>query len=266
MAAFLSRFGAICVVAALVIGCARSDSPPGPVARATTTSDNADVKKPSDDADATLVGDDNDATPVGDDNDATPAGDDNDVTPVGDDAKSLLAKATAGTNVLDLTGHVQSNGAGGYTFVGIKAIPAKNLEKSFVVSEASDDDADAKWADHTQKLPFVIGYEKGMAEAKAQNKPAMFFVTTTWCGWCKKHAEENFNDSEIQDLLGKFVLVIVDGDTEKDALITLGANQGFPHFIFKSSKDEKLGEQLGYSPVEEFKTLLEDTLAKAGEA
>ena len=29
----------------------------------------------------------------------------------------------------------------------------------------------------------------------------MFFVTTTWCGWCKKLARENFRDPEVKKLL-----------------------------------------------------------------
>ncbi|HUY33611.1 MAG TPA: thioredoxin family protein [Pirellulales bacterium] len=127
-------------------------------------------------------------------------------------------------------------------------------------------DEDSKWADHTQHLPFIIGYEKGLAEAKARNKPMMLFVTTTWCGWCKKLAEENFNDSTVKKLLDNFVLVIVDGDTEPDALTKLGATEGFPHLIFQSNSGEKLGEHVGYLPLADFKKVVEGALAKAGNA
>jgi thiol:disulfide interchange protein len=139
-------------------------------------------------------------------------------------------------------------------------------DETQAADETEPADADSKWADHTQKLPFIIGYEIGLAEAKAKDKPLMLFVTTTWCGWCKKHAEENFNDDSVKALLDKFVLVIVDGDTEPDALTKLGATEGFPHLIFQSTSGEKLGEQVGYSPVDEFKKVVEDALAKAGKA
>lgn len=95
------------------------------------------------------------------------------------------------------------------------------------------------WADHTQGLPFVFGYEEGLKAAAEQKKPAMMFVTTTWCGWCKKLAEENFNDSEEKELLSNFVCVIVDGDEEKAAARKLGVG-GYPHLVFLSSSGEKL--------------------------
>ena len=60
-------------------------------------------------------------------------------------------------------------------------------------------------------LPFFLGYENGLAAAKSSNKPVMFFVTATWCGWCKRLARESFTDPQIKKLLENFVLVIVDG-------------------------------------------------------
>jgi len=146
------------------------------------------------------------------------------------------------------------------------AKPAGDDSVTTGTAPAGGVDEGAKWADHTQQLSFVIGYEKGLAEAKAQDKPLMLFVTTTWCGWCKKHAEENFNDASVKDLLDQFVLVIVDGDTEPDALTKLGATNGFPHLIFQTVSGEKLGEQVGYAPVDEFKKVVEDALAKAHSA
>ncbi len=118
------------------------------------------------------------------------------------------------------------------------------------------------WADHTQGLPFVMGYDEGMKAAAAENKPAMMFVTTTWCGWCKKLADENFNEPEVKELLTKFVCVIVDGDVESAAAAKLGAS-GYPHIVFLSAKGEKLAEQSGYASVNEFKPLVQEALKKA---
>jgi hypothetical protein len=40
---------------------------------------------------------------------------------------------------------------------------------------------DAKdWTDHTGKLDFVVGYDKGLEEATFTGKPMMAFFTTTW--------------------------------------------------------------------------------------
>jgi thioredoxin-related protein len=120
-----------------------------------------------------------------------------------------------------------------------------------------------KWADHTQGLPFVVGYDQGRAAAAAQGKPAMMFITTTWCGWCKKLANESFNDPEIRDLLANFVCVIVDGDTESDAMRQLGARGVFPQIVFVSSHGEILGGCLGYVPTEKFKSITEEALRQS---
>lgn len=118
------------------------------------------------------------------------------------------------------------------------------------------------WADHRQGLPFVLGYEEGLTAAAEQKKPVMMFVTTTWCGLCKKLAEDNFNDPEVRQLLANFVCVIVDGDEEKSATRKLGST-GYPHLVFLSSTGEKLGEQSGYAPVAAFKPLLKKVLEKS---
>jgi len=125
------------------------------------------------------------------------------------------------------------------------------------------DPAPKNWDDHTQGLPFVIGYEQGLERAQTEGKPAMMFVTTTWCGFCTKLAKESFNDPEVRGLLSKFVCVIVDGDEETDARTTLGADQGYPHVFFLAADGRNVGECLGYRPVDQFKPIVEQSLAAA---
>lgn len=112
------------------------------------------------------------------------------------------------------------------------------------------------WADHMQGLPFIIGYEKGLKEARAQGKPALVFVTTTWCSWCKRLSGEAFQDPSVRKLLENFVLILVDGDVEKEALNTLDVD-GYPHIVFVSPAGQKLGETIGYKPTAEFKRAVE---------
>lgn len=100
------------------------------------------------------------------------------------------------------------------------------------------------WDDHTLGLPFEVGYDQGMKAAAAQDKPAMMFVTTTWCGWCKKLADENFNNEEVKELLTHFVCVIVDGDVETGAAQKLGAD-GYPHIVFLPPQRRDPGGILG---------------------
>lgn len=116
------------------------------------------------------------------------------------------------------------------------------------------------WSDHTQGLPFVMGYEAGLQQASSQGKPAMLFVTTTWCSWCKKLAKEAFNDAEIRQILtDKFVCVIIDGDTEREAVSTLGVD-GYPHVVFHNTAGQKVDEVIGYVPAPEFRAHLDGVL------
>jgi len=115
------------------------------------------------------------------------------------------------------------------------------------------------WNEHTQGLTFVVGYDAGLAKAKAEDKPVMLFVTATWCGWCKKLANESFNDPEIRQLLDKFVLVIVDLDTEGEVAEKLGV-QGVPYIVFESPTGQKLSVTEGYKPAPEFKADIEHAL------
>lgn len=118
------------------------------------------------------------------------------------------------------------------------------------------------WSHHTQGLPFVIGYAKGLQKARSEGKPAMVFVTTTWCGWCKKLAEESFNDPKVRGMLANFVCVIVDGDEESEVQSQLGA-EGYPYIVFLSPSGQKVGECLGYKPVSEFEPIVEQALDAA---
>jgi thiol:disulfide interchange protein len=123
---------------------------------------------------------------------------------------------------------------------------------------------DDKWADHTQGLPFVVGYEAGMAKAQAEKKPAMLFVTTTWCGWCKKLAADDLTDPDVRKLLELFVLVIVDGDAEGDAVAKLGVSS-FPRVLFQNVDGTTIADVSGYAPGQ-FRAQLEQAVARLGTA
>jgi thioredoxin-related protein len=124
--------------------------------------------------------------------------------------------------------------------------------------QASED----HWAEHKQGLPFVLGYEQGLEQAKASGKPALVFVTATWCGWCKKLADDNFNHPEIRPLLDQFTLVIVDGDAQRDVVQRLQV-AGFPHLVLQSSTGNVLAQVRGYVPPEALQPTLERALQLA---
>jgi thioredoxin-related protein len=127
-------------------------------------------------------------------------------------------------------------------------------------SAASDKD----WSDHTQGLPFIVGYEAGQAKAASNGKPVMYFVTTTWCGYCKQLAEESFNDAEVRELLGQFNCVIVDGDVESTD--GYAGFQGFPYIAFRSADGEDLASVSGYVPLKQFKAKAQAALNAANKS
>lgn len=119
----------------------------------------------------------------------------------------------------------------------------------------------AAWEHHAGKLPFVLGFEKGMASVRETGKPPMYFFTTTWCGWCKKLAGESFVDDEVVKVLEKFTPIIVDGDTEKATCSKYGVT-GFPKIVFADLKGEAVVSVGGYKPKAEFLASAQDAAKK----
>lgn len=154
---------------------------------------------------------------------------------------TLVAVALAGA--FALAGDDKKPGAGHEGHGGGAAAPA---------SEGSD-----PWATHRGNIPFILGYEKGMAAVKDTGKPPMLFITTTWCGYCKKLAGESFTDDGVVKILAKFTPVIVDGDVEKDICTKYKAN-GFPKVVFCDVKGEAVSAVDGYVPKAEFQAKAED--------
>ncbi len=113
----------------------------------------------------------------------------------------------------------------------------------------------AKWNDHTGDMTFVVGYEKGLEQAKATGKPMFLFFTTTWCGWCKKFAGESLKDPAINGELVGFIPVIVDGDTEKSVCSKFNVS-GYPNLKFVSADGKVLTEARGYQNKSQFKEKL----------
>lgn len=121
--------------------------------------------------------------------------------------------------------------------------------------------AEKDWSHHMGGLPFVVGYEKGMAKAKADKKAVMVFTTTTWCGWCTKLAQDTFSNPDVRKALEPFVFVLVDGDVEKDVVQKFGV-KGFPNLRFQTVDETELGTIGGYRKPAKFLEELRPILAK----
>lgn len=103
-------------------------------------------------------------------------------------------------------------------------------------------------------------------------KKVLIYVTTSWCGWCKKMKQTTFTDSQLIDYLNKnFHLVKLDGE-EKEVLTfkgfefkyVAGGRRGYnemtkalldgrlsyPSFVFLDEKLDRITIAPGYRDVE----------------
>lgn len=141
---------------------------------------------------------------------------------------------------------------------------AKSMAALFVLAATSvaQSGPGKDWSHHTGKVPFVIGYDAGLATAKESGKPLMLFLTTTWCGWCKKLAADSFSDEAVAKELEAFVPVIVDGDVERDVIARFDIG-GYPDVRFVTVDGQQLGHVGGYVPKAEFRAAIAAALRKA---
>lgn len=60
-----------------------------------------------------------------------------------------------------------------------------------------------------------MGYEDGLARAKAEGKPAMLVISATWCPHCKAYSHV-FDDPRVAERAKDFVMIRVDADARTD--------------------------------------------------
>ena len=56
----------------------------------------------------------------------------------------------------------------------------KSVDEAQEKADAERKRIAAKWKGHTGQVPWIIGFEDGMAEAKFSGKPVIVFFTATW--------------------------------------------------------------------------------------
>ena len=141
------------------------------------------------------------------------------------------------------------------------APPQPKPSSAFIDLES---EAGKTWAGHTGSVPFILGYEKGRAYAEKNGKPVMYFVSATWCRYCKLMAKDNFDNAEIKKLLEGFVCVLVDQDAEPREARRLGS-VGVPHVVFASSDGRHLDAQTGAKSAEVFRGVIQSVAARLQE-
>ena len=100
------------------------------------------------------------------------------------------------------------------------------------------------------RLPFVVGYEAGVAEAQRQNKPLLVFFTAEWCHYCHAMAAEALSQEVVVRIAERFVCVLVDADAEPEVCRQYRV-RAYPTVQFLSPTGVPLNRMTGKQPAQQ---------------
>lgn len=121
------------------------------------------------------------------------------------------------------------------------------------------------WADPPPGYAF-LGYDQGLARARAEGKPVFLYFGRYGCAWCDKTNKESFSNPDIRKrYTDHYVLVYVDAesgrrlrlpDGERITEAELGARfKAFatPLFVFLDPDGKEIVKIPGFKTVEDFR-------------
>jgi thiol:disulfide interchange protein DsbD len=111
-------------------------------------------------------------------------------------------------------------------------------------------------------VTWVEGYEKGLAQAKSENKIAVVDFYRDGCEWCEQMEQKTFKDPAVVKLSKRFVMVKVNGSQDRMACIRHEV-RGFPAVVILQADGTEITRIVGYRRAEDFATDLKEVLAKA---
>ncbi len=92
------------------------------------------------------------------------------------------------------------------------------------------------------------GYDEAFAQAKAEGKPLMLVVYTSWCSKCRA-LKPTFHSSEFADLSRDFVMVNADQEQVPGAMSQAPDGEYIPRILFFSPDGELHADvQNGHNP------------------
>lgn len=100
--------------------------------------------------------------------------------------------------------------------------------------------SDSDW--NNTKIKWM-GYEDGLAAAKASNKPVCLIFYTTWCPHCTNYAKV-FSDPAVVEKSKSFVMIRLDKDQNKEISAQYKPDGEYIPRTYFLSPDGKLDESL----------------------
>jgi thiol:disulfide interchange protein len=109
------------------------------------------------------------------------------------------------------------------------------------------------------QIQWVEDYDKGIALAREQGKPAVLVLYADWCGFCKKLFGETLQDPRVKSFNDRFVWIKVNSDSEAK-LKELYAQKGFPLIVILNLEGQPLDRMDGFKDAAAFREELVKTL------
>jgi thioredoxin-like negative regulator of GroEL len=134
--------------------------------------------------------------------------------------------------------------------------PAAILLLVFGVGLSARADAPANWD---------TNYSAALAEAARAQKPALIFLTASWCGPCKMMSAVTLSDPAVWLALSAVQPVVVDIDEHRDLAAKYDA-EAVPTFVLLSAAGEEVRRTTGFQPAADFLQWLTNGVSDAKEA
>ena len=111
------------------------------------------------------------------------------------------------------------------------------------------------------QIQWVEDYDKGIALAREEQKPAVVVLYADWCGFCKKLFGETLQDPRVKTLNERFVWIKVNSDTNQKYK-DMYAQKGFPLIVVLNKDGQPLDRMDGFKDA----AALRDELVKTSKA
>ena len=108
------------------------------------------------------------------------------------------------------------------------------------------------------QIQWVEDYDKGIALAREEQKPAVLVLYADWCAFCKRLFGETFQDPRVRAFKDQFVWIKVNSDAEAKIKEQF-AQKGFPLIVILNGEGEPLDRMDGFKDALAFRDELVKT-------
>lgn len=93
--------------------------------------------------------------------------------------------------------------------------------------------------------------DKGLSQAKRENKPVLIDFYADWCGWCERMDKDTYTDPKVIELSKRFVMIKVNTEGARRASIKYGV-RSLPTIVLTDASGREIGRVTGYRPASSF--------------